>query len=161
MNVSFNHIFGPYSLTKGSFQFDSVIEIFRVTGAKMHLYFCFHCQVHLVYTLRIRPITSLYWIGPHLQLDRRLRCKLYTQCCRSVFLYRVLFLSHYFWIICMYAFFVSKRICSPFFYCYTCLFKLSQKTITGKLICCMSLHEVNIQFSFLFWDVSIFFFFFN
>lgn len=57
--------------------------------------------------------------------------------------------------VCMYFFFLSmsKLICSPFS-CYTCLFILSQKTITGKLTCCM-LQEVNNRCSVSFLEMFL------
>lgn len=48
---------------------------------------------------------------------------------------------------------MSKIICSPC-NCHTCLFILSQKTITGKLTCCM-LQEVNNRLVSLFGDVFV------
>lgn len=66
------------------------------------------------------------------------------------------------WAICMYVLFfffllffssMSKIICSPC-NCHTCLFILSQKTITGKLTCCM-LQEVNNRLVSLFGDVFV------
>lgn len=60
----------------------------------------------------------------------------------------------------MYSFFfflfffsMSKIICSPC-NCHTCLFILSQKTITGKLTCCM-LQEVNNRLVSLFGDIFV------
>lgn len=101
---------------------------------KLHLDFCFYSQDHLVVDiLRICPKTSLYFVGQHLQLDRRSWYKLFSV------------VGQYFYIRCsicritfdhMYActlfFSTNKFVVYFFFFCYTHMFKLNQKTITGK-----------------------------
>lgn len=84
--------------------FHSVVKFFmwRVQKRKKVLGFLLlqsksPCSLHT----QDMPTKSLYCIGQHLQLDRRSWCKLFSQCCWSVFLYQVLHWPY----VCMYTFF--------------------------------------------------------
>lgn len=174
MKVLFCHIIGPYGLTKGErhhYYCDDLtrsMNFFHETGAKKtknkrtwdFLLFTVNIMLqftHSGYAQKLHCIVQVSICS--------LISKLFTQCCWSVFLYQVLSICRIsFLIICMHVcffFFFYERNNLQSLFC----FKMSQKTITGRLICCMSLQEVNIQLVSLFSrcfcsDGQTFFFFF-